>query len=239
MRLDALDHPKTLDFASRLGVCLPQAIGHLELFWAFVAKKAPRGDVGKWPDGAISMAAMWSGDPHQFVSSLHQSGLIDASKTHRFVVHDWKDHMPNWVRAKLKKLNLQPLNADVDDFSGDLSGDLSSDLSGYSVREGKGREGLTPPTPHERGDLFVKFWKAYPRKVGKGAAEKAFAKHKPDSTLVNKMVEAVNVQKRTEQWQRERGKFIPHPATWLNQRRWEDEPEDSSDPYSVGDLDAD
>lgn len=79
---------------------------------------------------------------------------------------------------------------------------------------------------HERAldDLFDEFWKAYPRKEAKGAARRAFAKHKPDRSLLTKMLASIDGQRRGEQWQRDAGKFVPHPATWLNQERWLDEP---------------
>ena len=73
-------------------------------------------------------------------------------------------------------------------------------------------------------ERFDRFWKAYPKKVGKGAAEKAFAKYKPDDALVEQMIRAVETAKRTEQWRKDGGQYIPNPATWLNQKRWEDEP---------------
>lgn len=70
------------------------------------------------------------------------------------------------------------------------------------------------PSPFER------FWFAYPRKVGKADARKAFAKVKvPVETLLS----AIDQQTRSEQWTTENGRFIPNPATWLNQGRWEDE----------------
>jgi hypothetical protein len=78
----------------------------------------------------------------------------------------------------------------------------------------------------EREDIdidqyFEKFWNLYPRKIGKAAAKKKFEKINPDNKLLNKMMNAVSQQKRTDQWQNE--KFIPHPTTWLNQERWNDE----------------
>ena len=79
-----------------------------------------------------------------------------------------------------------------------------------------------------REERFARFWAAYPKKVGKGAAEKAFAKYKPDDVLTDRMIRAVTSAKASIQWQREGGQFIPNPATWLNQRRWEDEIPDSS-----------
>jgi len=66
---------------------------------------------------------------------------------------------------------------------------------------------------------FLAFWDAYPKKVGKGAALKAWRKGKPD-------LEAIRValawQRDSAQWQAWR--YIPYPATYLNQERWKDEP---------------
>ena len=72
--------------------------------------------------------------------------------------------------------------------------------------------------------LFDQFWKAYPRKESKPTAKKAFEKIKPDEELLQKMLTAIERFKKTDQWQEDGGRFIPHPSTWLNQRRWEDEP---------------
>lgn len=70
---------------------------------------------------------------------------------------------------------------------------------------------------------FERFWKAYPRKVGKDAACKAFEKRRPTEALLQSMLDAIDAQLKTEQWQREGGQFIPHPSTWLNEGRWQDE----------------
>ena len=75
-------------------------------------------------------------------------------------------------------------------------------------------------------DGFDSFWAAYPKKVGKGAARKAWRKLKPSGDILR----AVERQKRSKQWLRESGRYIPNPATWLNQERWDDEP-DPDVPY--------
>jgi len=69
---------------------------------------------------------------------------------------------------------------------------------------------------------FEVFWKAYPKKTGKGAAEKSWLKLKPN---LKKVLAALEWQKETLQWKKDNKQFIPMPATYLNQRRWEDEPE--------------
>lgn len=74
-----------------------------------------------------------------------------------------------------------------------------------------------------KNKTFDCFWSVYPKKIAKAAALKAWLKINPQNGLVEQIVQAVEEQKKTEQWQRDNGKFIPYGATWLNQRRWEDE----------------
>lgn len=69
-------------------------------------------------------------------------------------------------------------------------------------------------------DYFEDFWYKYPKKVGKDAARKAWNKLKPD---IIEVIDAINWQRETKQWLAEDGKYIPNPATYLNQGRWKDE----------------
>ncbi len=93
--------------------------------------------------------------------------------------------------------------------------DLQSSLS-VPVPDSK------PPSIPAASLGFDEFWKAYPRRVGKGNAEAAWKKHKCDSILP-KILEAVAAAKESSDWKKEAGQFIPHPATWLNRQGWEDE----------------
>lgn len=75
----------------------------------------------------------------------------------------------------------------------------------------------------EKEYMFDRFWAAYPRHENKQAARKAFAKVDPDEELLLAILTAIEKQKSSSQWQENGGQYIPHPATWLNGRRWEDE----------------
>lgn len=89
--------------------------------------------------------------------------------------------------------------------------------------------GMAAGTPREQPSMtlvmqrFVQFWAAYPNKTGKGAAEKAWSKIRPDKALFERIMAALEKAKASEQWNRENGRYRPNPATWLNQKRWEDE----------------
>lgn len=74
-----------------------------------------------------------------------------------------------------------------------------------------------------KGRRFDAFWSAYPRKVAKDDARKAFEKLNPGDELLASLLSALKVQALDPDWQKERGKFVPHPATWLNGSRWTDE----------------
>ena len=67
---------------------------------------------------------------------------------------------------------------------------------------------------------FERFWAVYPRRQGKGAAKKAWDKADVDGPSLVRFAEkfASDPNLPTDK------KFIPLPATWLNQERWGDDP---------------
>ena len=67
---------------------------------------------------------------------------------------------------------------------------------------------------------FNEFWEIYPHKVGKKKAMEVWNKLKPDDESIERIIDALKKQKETRQWQDKL--YIPHPATWLNQERWND-----------------
>jgi hypothetical protein len=113
-------------------------------------------------------------------------------------------------------------------------GSNADGVTSPSPREEKRREDKdnTPQPPTggrqrrsdagDEPDGFGEFWSAYPRKVGKDAARKAFAKRKPDAGLLAKMLAAIAVQAKSDQWHRDGGQYIPHPSTWLSRGQWDD-----------------
>lgn len=75
----------------------------------------------------------------------------------------------------------------------------------------------------ELNDRFDRFWAAYPRKVAKENARKAFLKINPNEEMMDVILRELERQKNSLQWTKDNGQFIPHPATWLNGKRYEDE----------------
>jgi hypothetical protein len=169
-----------------------------------------------------------------WLSELETVGLII-----RYQVDDrvyisftsWADHQN--IRAKRRKYPEPTPENTMPPLAGDgncdqlmaiapvtrisLLGSRYSDLGSRSSSSSAGADGYSPE--------FLAFWKLYPRKTAKGLAWKAWKAIKAPRPSLEELEAAIERYKATDQWQTESGRFIPHPATWLNQRRWEDEPQ--------------
>ena len=89
---------------------------------------------------------------------------------------------------------------------------------------------ILPPTPDilrgravaKTGDgRFDEFWAAYPRRTGKEAARKAWCAARKRDASPDHIIAAA---RRYAEHPPDDPQFIPHPATWLNQGRYDDEP---------------
>ena len=80
---------------------------------------------------------------------------------------------------------------------------------------------------------FALFWEAYPRKEGMQKAQEAFAKV---VVPVRDLIDAIDAQKKSPQWKKDNGLYIPHPAKWLDEKRWMDQPVMSAPIGATGEL---
>lgn len=152
---------------------------------------------------------------------------------------NWKKHQgkPRATGSKypdppLKSLDL-PTSAGIcmqppTDSLGAPDTDTDSDTITNTDLKSSSSSSLHPnPNPEIKNgvveDRFDRIWSAYPRKVGKQAARKAWEKVNPHPDL-DTVLRAIAQQCLCTQWTKDGGQFIPHLATWLNQHRWEDEP---------------
>ena len=70
---------------------------------------------------------------------------------------------------------------------------------------------------------FIQFWNAYPKKINKQGALRAFKKIKNLNTELPLILDALERFKNSKGWLKDNGQFIPHPTTFINQERWRDE----------------
>ena len=141
------------------------------------------------------------------------------------------------------RISYEQSGGETGSYSG---GNPVTPLQPYKDKEEDGDKGCIPPNPPKgnAGDFsakaeepddaaFERFWAAYPKKQGKGAARKAFDKARTKVTP-EAMLSAVERQSRSPQWNRDDGRYIPMPATWLNQERWDDEAAGGGFPDNAG-----
>lgn len=100
-------------------------------------------------------------------------------------------------------------------------------LDGATPKRKISKKKKTPTAP----DDFAFFWEAYPKKTGKKAAQKAWGVAGKDGLPgIEAVLKAVLEQVKSKAWADKQ--FIPNPATWLNQGRWDDVVEkEQNSPY--------
>ena len=105
---------------------------------------------------------------------------------------------------------------------------LSDKLQGFTRRTSIVRKHISKETQRKDtySEEFLLFWDQYPKKISKPDAFKAFnrvSKANTGAKLLELIIKDLKIRAKTADWLKEKGKYIPYPATYLNQRRWEDE----------------
>ncbi len=120
------------------------------------------------------------------------------------------------------------------------SGSSVAERAGHSAcgSAGSGRSGKfsgePSGEPSRTSGLFEKFWEAYPRHVNRYLAKQAFERLNPDVDTLSAILKALSRQKESQAWHVEKGRYIPYPARWLSEHRWEDDPAESEREFKTG-----
>lgn len=191
--------------------------GRLVTLWGAVFNECPDGDTSKWSDEDLEQIVGWQGEPGVFASALRAQKWIDGDGH----VHDWREWGGFLYRMRedgtervRKHRETHPKTPPV----------TLRNMEPNVTKPNLTNHRKTTSSPPVEDALFVEFYGAYPKKVQKQAALAAWAK------LVNGDRELAVAGARVfgtiyRDAAPERKKFIPYPASWLNGRRWEDDPE--------------
>lgn len=201
----------------RIGLASPFVRGLLETLWDSAhAKRDPV--IGDADD--IEIASEWPGEAGAWFTVLRDGAWIEQEGD-KWQLHDYWEHAPDYVVKR----------------AAEAAGQKYSEFRNGRIRNTEvpkrfpspdqtRPDQTTNPLPPDGGvvcDDFEAFWKEYPRKVGRAAAMRAWKRLKPNAEMRSKMLAAVKRHKTSPQWRKQNGDFIPHPTTWLNQGRWDDE----------------
>ncbi len=80
----------------------------------------------------------------------------------------------------------------------------------------------TPADETRLNAQFDEFWEHYPKKHDRESARASYFALCPSEDTHKTIIDSLKKQRKTEEWERENGRFIPHPSRWLNGKRWED-----------------
>lgn len=139
-------------------------------------------------------------------------------------VHDFLEH--NREAAHVKKVSQKRSEIATARHAAEreaMQNALQNDDVCSAERERKKDIKKNPSPKPPASDEFDTFWAAYPRKVGKIAGRKAFDKAMTLTSLET-VLQGVSFLKSEIKKKEIKIDFVPHPATWLNDGRWDDEP---------------
>lgn len=228
-------HHKTKRLARCLGVTKAAAIGHLHLLWWWALEYALDGNLAGFAAEELADVAEWEGEPEAFTSALISTGFVDETESGP-ILHDWHTYTERWQRYKSsnaakqkryrekRKTELEELrnrnvtsNETVHLTKPNLTNNSNELLPAGKITK------IEDARTKELTEGFNQFYAAYPRKVGKATASKSWFALKPNAELRATIMAALAQHKSSHDWRKDDGQYIPHPATWLNQRRWTDE----------------
>lgn len=242
--------PEVIQIAARLGLSRHAAAGLLMEVWEWTDDHVEIDETLSGSDTDTRPGSVRLGDSPTllFDATFGVSGLADAmTAVGWMIVRSGSLVFPNFARHNGKSAKTRALDASRKRTARESGPPPVPILSGSQpdtnrTREEKSREEEQrhPPNPPPSGGgaepsrsktkpktdehpRFAEFWSVYPRKTARKHACAAFSRLDPDETTFAAMLAALARQRKSESWQRESGRFIPHPATWLNGSRWLDE----------------
>lgn len=204
-------------------------VGHVVTIWAAMVENAslssPRGTLQGWDDEDVAALFGYTKEQVSDIRRAMQGKTLDGDK-----LTGWEKRQPNREDSSTERTReYRKRKAEKSDAQKRDVTQRDATTREVTLEERREEKKDQKPLDHRADDracsdtFETKFWPAYPRKVGKATAAKAFAKLRPDGDTVKRMLVALAQQRTSEQWQRDGGQFVPHAATWLNGRRWEDE----------------
>ncbi len=239
------DHRKILQVADELDVDAAHVTGCLVLLWLWAIDNAPEGSLEGVQPGTIARAAQWTGEKSAFIEALTRAGLLDETPD-GLQIHDWAERAGNLIERRKgdaeRKRRERASKKSRDESAGAGEGQPKDIRTQSRVEQSRveqtradqsredpspiapsGGDTVEPAAPSLQEKRFAEFWDEYPKKVGKADALKAWKRAKITEEIFERILQAVRAAKASEQWRRENGRFIPNPATWINQGRWDDE----------------
>ncbi len=129
MKIECLNHVKTLKLKHRLQIPKWQAVGILETLFNFAAVNADDGNIGRYTNDEICLYLEYFDSSDKLIEALIESGFVDVCDENRLSIHDWNEHAPKYIKDRIAKRNKRrSVSQTVGDKTPDV--DAGSKMSG-------------------------------------------------------------------------------------------------------------
>lgn len=168
------------------------------------------GDVWDIKHQALPAQKISEGEIEKLLIELHDVGLIKYAQGHVVQFERWDKHQTIGHRpAESKFPEYQAVTGIAQERSEKVTNDTNNIIEYNLIKSKLSKQN------------FETFWLEYPKKVGKKIALNSWMKIDQDN--FDAIMTALKAYKKTDQWKKDGGQYIPNPSTWLNQERWNDE----------------
>jgi len=228
MRIDLQTHPKVVRILSATMADKFRVIGGLHAVWAIFDTHSVDGVLNGYSPSILDHLIGWDGFSQAMIDVKWLSFDGENLTVPEFEEHNGASGKRRAEDQKRKKKSRDRPNY-VRKMSADVSANPPDKLRTRGEIEDIDQEQELPSLPPKATKTkvtpvpvgFVEFWQSYPRKEGKGAAIKAYAK----TTEAERRVIANVLPQFAGSWKWiNEPQYIPYPQKWLNERRWEDQP---------------
>ena len=246
MKKGTIDMMKFTLLKNRLQQPRYVVVGILESLWQLTLSSATDGAIGKFTDEEIAAWIEWDGDPSELIGHLVWTKFIDRCQVNRLVVHDWSEHAPEYLKNSFKRWGKEFVVPVVVDPKQDAKDRPKKDAKNDDREASQHDACEHPPILFHSGqsnsvkntrrnaatysEEFSRWWAGYPRKEAKGEAWKAWPQaiswicQTRDISQPSAVEWLIEVTKTFADSPKGQGEFVPHPATFLNGHRFEDDP---------------
>lgn len=228
----------------RIALARPFVRGLLETFWD---SAHARGSAIVGSEEDVEIASEWPGEPGAWFAALRDGGWVEPVRE-LWKIHDYWQHAPDYVvrreadkrgisRAQFTLMSSHPdfdsgvppevprkTHGCLDERSEATTSEPSpaepSEAKSAASQRKRSRAAVAAGLCENPPDGFDEFWSRYQRKTAKVKAIEAWIALNPSAEIQATIIAALD---RIPRLPPHEIQFVPHPATWLNARRWEDE----------------
>ena len=156
---------------------------------------------------------------------LESHGFVIPFQTGVCVITHWKVH--NNIRSDryTETIYTDEKKEFMKNLSYQMSYHLAPQVRLGKVRLGKVSSDTVKSESVEKNQYskdFEEWWTAYPKKIGKGGAYRAWKRASQSLPALSAHVAILVGWTCSEKWKDDGGRYIPNPQTWINERRWDD-----------------